>query len=110
MRSATEGLQQAAYVVAWRFDVNPGSEAAFELVYGPEGDWVKLFRRSPGYIKTDLLRDGDVPRRYVTLDYWKSRQAYADFRQGYAAEYAALDARCGALTAGETLIGTFEAA
>jgi len=28
------------FVILWEFEVKPGSEAGFEKVYGPTGEWV----------------------------------------------------------------------
>ena len=94
------------HVIIWEFTVRPESVAAFEAAYGPAGAWVALFRRAPGYLATELLTAGDG--RYLTLDRWTDRAAYAAFRQSTAADYAALDARCESLTAAEREIGTFE--
>ena len=59
------------FVVVWRFTAN--DPAAFEEHYGPEGTWARLFRRSPEYVRTDLLRGSDA---YLTLDWWTSLAAY----------------------------------
>jgi len=94
------------YLVIWEFTVRPDQVPAFEAAYGPAGAWAVLFRRAPGYLGTELLAAGDG--RYLTLDRWADRAAYAAFRQSAAADYLALDARCEALTAGEREIGAFE--
>jgi hypothetical protein len=62
------------FVVLWEFDVKPGCEGRFESIYGPEGDWVRLFPSEPSYVRTDLLRDAARERVYVTCDYWESRK------------------------------------
>jgi heme-degrading monooxygenase HmoA len=95
---------------AWEFEVAPEHQAAFVRAYGPDGDWVRLFRRAPGYVRTELLRDLARPARFVTLDHWESPEAFAAFRARYAAEFEAIDARCQALTLSEREIGRFEPA
>ncbi len=50
--------------------MDPGRRGAFEELYGPEGEWVRLFRRSPAYRGTELLEDLDSPNRFVTIDRW----------------------------------------
>jgi quinol monooxygenase YgiN len=97
-----------AYVYLWEFQVAPDKVAAFEQAYGPSGDWVRLFRRAPGYARSELHRDLLNPQRFVSVDYWESRAAWEDFRSRFAAEFAALDARCEALTLRETELGRFE--
>lgn len=96
------------FVYVWSFEVREGSEAEFEAAYGPKGEWVQLFRRAPGYLFTELLRDQATRRRYVTIDRWNSRAAYDEFRDNYSIEFEELDARCAALTVSETAIGNFE--
>jgi hypothetical protein len=93
------------FVAIWRFTTQ--DPAAFEQTYGPQGLWAKLFAQSEDYGGTDLLRDGEV---YLTLDWWRSREAYDRFKSAHAAEYAALDAQCEALTVSEEKIGEFLAA
>ena len=96
----------ALFVAVWRFRPRPGKERAFERTYGPDGTWSKLFRHDPDYVRTDLLRDGDG---YLTLDWWRSREAYDAFREEHAQEYARIDADAEELTSAEELVGGYEA-
>jgi ribosomal-protein-alanine acetyltransferase len=96
------------FVVSWEFRVRPAKRKAFEKVYGPEGDWVKLFRRDPAYVRTELIRDRDKPARYMTLDFWSSRKAYQQFKKKNREEYSAIDQKCGSLTLYEKLLGEFD--
>jgi hypothetical protein len=57
---------------------------------------------------TDLLRDRDFPRRYITIDRWTSSKAYDDFQERFDSAYQELDARCQFLTEYEKLIGKGE--
>ena len=100
----------AGYMYMWEFIVAPGREAEFEPAYGPDGDWVALFRRAPGYLRTELHRDRANPRRYVTIDYWESQAAWEAFRARFAREFEAIDRRCAGWTTSETEIGRFEPA
>ena len=43
----------------WEFHVKLESISAFERTYGPTGAWAQLFRQSPDYLGTDLIRDLD---------------------------------------------------
>ena len=45
------------FVALWEFEVKPGYEERFEMVYGPDGDWAKLFRRDSRYRETRLVQD-----------------------------------------------------
>ena len=93
------------FVTLWEFEVKPGCEDLFERAYGPNGEWVQLFRRDDRYRGTRLLRQVGREQVYVTMDEWDSREAYEEFRRKYAAEYTEIDLKCGALTTTEKLIG-----
>lgn len=68
----------------------PGKEVEFESIYGPDGEWAQLFRRSPNDVRTDLLRE--LPSgRYVTLDLWTSQAAHVQFKLEPAADYREID-------------------
>lgn len=96
------------YVYLWRYRVRPGSMAAFEAAYGPDGEWVRFFRQADGYLGTDLLRDEDTPRAYLTIDRWSSREAWQRFRSLRSHEWEAIDRRCQQLTEHEEEVGRFE--
>jgi heme-degrading monooxygenase HmoA len=100
-------IGKPAYLYAWEYDVDPAKTAEFLAAYAPEGAWAALFRRAPGYIRTELLRDRENANRYVTLDYLESEPAWQAFRKAYAAEFEALDRRCQALSLAEREIGHF---
>jgi heme-degrading monooxygenase HmoA len=94
-------------VYVWEFLVDEASRVEFERRYGPRGSWAALFGRAPGYLGTELLRDETTPGRYLTLDRWSSAAAYRAFREQFAADYAALDLECEALTRAEKALGNF---
>jgi heme-degrading monooxygenase HmoA len=95
------------YVYLWEYQVKPEADARFRQQYGPDGAWASLFRRAAGYVGTQLLEDRQRPRRYVTIDTWDSPESHAGFQRQFAAEYAALDRECEALTVRETQLGEF---
>ena len=101
------GLKGDEFIVVWEFWISPGQQARFAEVYGPAGDWAKLFERDSAYRGTRLIRDGREPRRYLTLDLWASEKAYDAFKHIHAGAYQALDAKCESLTERETEIGRF---
>lgn len=98
----------AGFSYIWEFKVRPERLAEFEAAYGPDGDWVRLFRRDPAYLGTDLLRDREDPHRFLTVDRWSSREACLAFRERFRADYGALDARCAGLTLSERPLGDFD--
>jgi len=92
------------FLTLWEFEVKSGCEELFEQAYGPEGEWVRLFRRDARYHGTRLLRDVWRERVYVTIDQWESREAYAEFRRKWAAEYGQIDRKYESLTLKESQI------
>jgi hypothetical protein len=103
-------IQQAEwnFLIMWEFRVSAENAERFEQDYGPEGIWAQLFQRSSHFVRTELIRDKAQQGRYLTLDFWTSREAYDSFRLSHAAEYEEIDARCEALTDSETKLGSFE--
>jgi heme-degrading monooxygenase HmoA len=97
------------FVVVWQFEIAEEKIPAFEAAYGPEGAWTHLFRKSPDYKGTELLRDAFVSGNYLTIDRWSTEQAFRAFRKQHDAEYETLDQVCGELTSRETRIGAYTA-
>ena len=96
------------FLALWEFEVKPGCEKRFLKVYGPEGDWAKLFRKDANYQESRLLHDPENPAIFLTLDFWASQQAYESFLATHAAEYEGLDAAGKELTLRERKIGWYE--
>lgn len=97
----------SGHAFVWEIQVMPEAEDEFRRLYGADGPWVELFRRSPGYIGSLLLEDRETPGRYLVVDRWQSEAALSAFREQYAQEYADLDLYCEALISRETQLGTF---
>ena len=95
------------FVVVWQFEIAEDKVAAFEAAYGPEGAWAQLFRTSPDYKGTELLRDAYIPGSYLTIDRWSSEEAFRAFRKDHDSEYEVLDRQCDALTSRETRVGAY---
>lgn len=95
------------FVVVWQFEIAEDKIAAFEAAYGPEGAWAQLFRLSPDYRGTELLRDAYVPGNYLTIDRWTSEDAFRAFRKDNDQAYETLDRSCDDLTGRETRIGAY---
>ena len=95
------------FVVVWQFEIAEEKIADFEAAYGPEGAWSQLFRSSPEYRGTELLRDVYVAGSYLTVDRWESEAAFRRFRKEHDGAYEALDRACDALTSRETRVGAY---
>lgn len=96
------------FLALWEFEVKPGCEERFQTVYGAAGEWVRLFRSDPSFIETRLLKDPVAENKFVTVDFWSSREAYESFRELNHAAYVAIDKRCEDLTVSERCMGNFE--
>jgi heme-degrading monooxygenase HmoA len=94
-------------VIVWEFQIRHEAEAEFLEKYGPEGIWARLFRQSPEYLRTELVRDVAAAERFLTLDYWQSEEAFIEFRKKYLVDYERLDKELQGLTEQETRLGAF---
>jgi hypothetical protein len=95
------------FVILWEFEVKPGSADRFQVVYGSDGPWVRLFRGDPRYRQTLLLRDPARPLFFFTLDFWESESVYDEFLLNNKTSYEALDRATEGLTDAERLIGRY---
>ena len=95
------------YCYIWEFFVKDTSNADFEELYGTNGAWAKLFRHATGYLKTDLIRDQSNSQRYLTIDHWRCREDYLEFRRAFDTAFEELDKHCEGLTTQESKIGEF---
>ncbi len=104
-------MNEPGAVIIWEFDVSSANTAAFEAAYGESGPWVQLFRQDESYLGTTLLQTenatSSLSNVYVTVDCWRSLEAYKAFRTAHAADYAQIDRTCEQLTLSERCIGTF---
>jgi heme-degrading monooxygenase HmoA len=96
-----------SFTAVWEFEVAANRRPEFVRCYGPEGDWVALFRRAPGYVDTRLLADRASPTRFLTLDRWRSPEDYEAFKARFREEYESLDRKCEGLTVREANLGSF---
>jgi heme-degrading monooxygenase HmoA len=94
-----------SHVRLWRFEVPPDTEQRFLEAYRSDGDWARLFATAPGFIHTDLWRDGDGI--YLTVDHWESVAAFERFQAGQGEEYRRLDAELEGVAGIETFLGGF---
>ena len=93
------------FAAVFLYEVDNARRAAFEAVYGPEGDWARFFATAEGYSGTELLRSGD---RYLLIDRWSSRAAYEAFLAEHADEYSRRNEEVRTLWGHEEVVGRFE--
>jgi heme-degrading monooxygenase HmoA len=96
------------FVYIWEYLVKEEKKSEFEKIYGPEGQWVQLFKKGIGYLGTELHQDTLNPLRYVTIDYWISQKARNNFREQFAEQIEKLDKQCESMTEKEIFLGDFE--
>jgi heme-degrading monooxygenase HmoA len=96
------------YRIVWEYSVRAEAVEKFKRIYGAEGAWIELFKRSPDYVGTDLYSSVNDPNRYITVDRWRTRTGYEQFRKANATDYAALDDSCETLLAHERTLGVTE--
>jgi len=96
------------FLALWEFEVKSGGAERFRAVYGPEGEWARLFRADPLFLETRLLQDPEEPNKFVTVDFWQSLSAYESFKELNHTAYVILDRKCASLTVKERCIGNFE--
>jgi heme-degrading monooxygenase HmoA len=95
-------------MIALVFSYEVSDAAEFERVYGPEGEWAEFFRTGRGYIGTELLRDLELPGRYLVIDRWESAAAYDEFAAANRDEYMRRVDDTAFLYQQELRFGTFE--
>lgn len=96
--------------VLWQFRVKPEKVEQFERDYGPDGVWAQLFRRSPQYERSVLLRDPAAQEAtYIVIDIWQDEASYHAFKQEFHDEYQRIDQQCEALTLEEKPLGILDA-
>jgi len=91
------------YKAVWKFTVRPEKQREFESVYGPDGDWAQLFRKSQDYIGTELFRSLN-DNSYITVDKWNSEANFETFKNQFRSEYKKLDTECERFTLQEERI------
>ena len=90
------------------FSYEAREPAEFEAAYGPEGEWSDFFRGGAGFVGTELLRDVEVPGRYLVIDRWESREAYQAFVDAHRDEYMQRVDETAFHYVQELRLGTFE--
>ncbi len=99
--------RESTYIVVWEYQVKRDCEGEFVAAYGPDGEWARLFRRSPEFLGVELLGSVGNSSRFFTLDHWSSATALEMFLAANATAYDVLDRRFGGLTVWERRIGGF---
>ena len=62
--------------VVWQVDIRAGVSKEFEHLYGADGAWTKLSRRSRSFLGSSFLRDMGSETRYLLVEYWGEMVVY----------------------------------
>jgi len=95
------------YVVIWQYKIKSDFRSRFVDLYGPEGEWIAWFKKSPDYLGTDLLQLNDTGDIYITIDRWKSKKLYEEFYNSDRASFGQIDRKGETFTSEEKLIGAY---
>jgi len=95
--------------IMWQFDVRKGRETEFEELYGVDGEWTTLNRRTRSYLGSSFLRDQNRSSRYIVIEYWSEMLVYEQHRESRAHTIASLEMRRTALVESFEPLGIFTA-
>ena len=100
-------MSKKMFVYIWEYLVKGEFRSEFQKIYGPEGDWVRLFKKASGYVSTDLYQDISDTNRFITVDSWDTKKDRDNFREKFSKEFELLDEHCERFTEEEKFIGDF---
>ena len=101
-------MTRKVFVYIWEYHVKEEYLEEFKKIYGPEGNWIQLFRKANGYITTDLHQDIANSKKFITVDFWDSKDDRDNFRNQFSVEFKELDDHCESFTKQEKLLGDFD--
>ncbi|MDF2178597.1 antibiotic biosynthesis monooxygenase [Aliiglaciecola sp. CAU 1673] len=105
--SASQQHQPPLFTYIWEYRVANKNLDEFVRLYGPQGEWVTLFKKADGYIGTELLQDQYDSNRFITIDKWRSKADWQSFAEEYRHAFNLIDATGEQLTQSERMIGQF---
>jgi quinol monooxygenase YgiN len=95
--------------LVWQFDVKAGQNDEFEALYGADGPWTALSRRSRSFLGSSFLRDLAMANRYLVIEYWSEMVVYEKHHADFGDETEALERQRDALVAQAQPLGLFNA-
>lgn len=100
-------MTKKVFVYIWEYLVKEEHLEEFKRIYSPVGAWTELFKKADGYIATDLHQGISDPKRFMTVDFWNTKDDRDNFRSQFSKEFKVLDKHCESFTKREQLIGDF---
>ena len=95
--------------IMWQFDVKAGREADFELLYGVDGEWTAINRKSRSYLGSSFLRNQNQPSRYIVIEYWSEMLVYEQHHKYRSSPAHAFEAQRSELVQAVEPMGVFTA-
>lgn len=93
--------------VVWQFDIRPDAAKDFEHLYGADGPWTKLSRRSRSFLGSSFLRDFGSETRYLLVEYWGEMVVYEKHVMDFSDELKALEQQRERLVEKMETVGVF---
>ena len=95
--------------IVWQLDVRPGRTKEFEDLYGADGAWTELSRRSREFLGSSFLRDIASDHRYLLVEYWGEMVIYEKHLADFGDEVAELERLRAELLEHREALGVFTA-
>ena len=93
--------------LVWQFQVKPESRDDFERLYGANGDWTAIARKSRSYLGSSFLHDMSEATRYLLTEYWSEMVVYERHQEDFRDEIASLNERRDVLLVASQPLGVF---
>ena len=77
--------------VVWQVEIHEGKSEEFEQLYGANGEWTKLSRKSRSFLGSSFLRDLASETRYMIVEYWGEMVVYEKHLAEFAPQVKALE-------------------
>ena len=95
--------------VVWQFDIQPGKADDFEHLYGADGTWTALSRRSRSFLGSSFLRDIALDTRYMLVEYWSEMVVYEKHFADFSDEVKELEGQRARVMVHMDTVGVFQA-
>lgn len=95
--------------VVWQFDIRSDAAEEFEHLYGSDGAWTKLSRRSRSFLGSSFLRAIGSETRYLLVEYWGEMVVYEKHLADFTEQLKALEKQRARLVEHMETVGVFSA-
>jgi hypothetical protein len=93
--------------VVWQFDIRAEAANDFEHLYGADGPWTKLSRRSRSFLGSSFLKDFGSETRYLLVEYWGEMVVYEKHMADFGDELKELEEQRQRLVERMETVGVF---